>query len=492
MPPKFPISYLAMPFDPCREWLGIASTDLKDPHRVLAISTTETDGDTIARLAEERLARLAKIIPGPFAKAHAALMTRIAEARDTLLATATWDSELDESDKNPGGSPPPAPTFSPPPPPAMAAAARPLTSAPPLPPVPTLPGGAPGAVVDPPFYGQGAVAEPDFLQPETIPFVPVAAGPRAAAVRRSSGSSGGAGLGIFAIVLAIAVGVGYYAYKALDVEGRGWQVALNSPVVRPAAPQPPDPMPPAPPPEAPPPMAEEPSRPPSKRPRDSTSPPAESRAPEEGTEGMSPAMPPPGTPTIDPEAERRVAAERARIAELVSTSMDDAYRALQRGEFDAADRTLASVAKQVGDDVEAATRIERWRFLATYARAYSDYRDKAFQAANSGREYEIDDRRLVVVEVTPTKFIYRVSGRNVEMPRDRLSPRIEMTVVETWFAADGRASNHLFLGTRWLCFDPPDTRRARAAWQKAGDGGENVSPLMALLDDPVIRQTDGR
>lgn len=181
-----------------------------------------------------------------------------------------------------------------------------------------------------------------------------------------------------------------------------------------------------------------------------------------------------------------------RSAEAVATAVRDAYAALQRGEYDTADRAIRSAADQVGDDVEAATRIERWRLLATYARAFEGYRDQAFKAASAGREYQAEGRTFSVIEINPELFIYKMAGKIERVPREQVDPRIALAVVETWFAADGRAANHLFLGAQALCLDPPDTRRARAEWQIAGQGGEQVAALVALLDDPVVRRAGGR
>ncbi|MEX1076194.1 MAG: hypothetical protein WED27_07045, partial [Pirellulales bacterium] len=77
-----------MPFDPCREWLGIDAVDLGDPHRVLGIPFSQTNADAINDAAEARLAGLRGISPGPFARAHEALQARVTEARDSLLTTA--------------------------------------------------------------------------------------------------------------------------------------------------------------------------------------------------------------------------------------------------------------------------------------------------------------------------------------------------------------------------------------------------------------------
>lgn len=180
------------------------------------------------------------------------------------------------------------------------------------------------------------------------------------------------------------------------------------------------------------------------------------------------------------------------MIESLEASLRDAHRALQREEFDTAERTIKAASSEVGDDVEANSRLERWRLFATYARGFVGYQEQAFEAATAGREYEADGRTFAVIEITPTMFIYKLAGKTERVPRDRVDPRIAMAIVESWFAADGRAANHLFLGAHWLCLDPPDTRRARGEWQIARDGGEQVGPLLMLVDDPVIRRAAGR
>jgi hypothetical protein len=180
------------------------------------------------------------------------------------------------------------------------------------------------------------------------------------------------------------------------------------------------------------------------------------------------------------------------IREEVDTALREAYAALQRQEFDTADRAIAAAGRQVGDDVELATRIERWRLLATYARSFVGYREQAFKAANEGREYDLGDTKFAVIEITPEKFVYRIAGKTERKTPDEVDPRIALAIVEAWFAADGRAANHLFLGAQAFCLDPPDLRRARGEWQRAGRGGEQAAPLLALLEDPVIRRAGGR
>jgi hypothetical protein len=190
----------------------------------------------------------------------------------------------------------------------------------------------------------------------------------------------------------------------------------------------------------------------------------------------------------EPAGTQEADQERARMQEAFDKSLGDAFKALQRGEFDTADRAIKAADSHVGDDVEAATRIERWRLLATYAREFNKFREQAIAAANAGREFQVDGKPFSVIEITPDMFIYKQAGKIERVPRERVDPRIELAVVEGWFEADGRAANHLFLGARWLCLDPPNPSRARAEWRIAGDGGEQVAPLNALLEDPVIRR----
>jgi hypothetical protein len=491
-----------MPFDPCREWLGIDAADLVHPHRVLGIPDSQTDADTILRVAEERIAQLARIEPGPFGKAHAALTARVAEARDTLLATATWDSSSDDVAEAPE-------VFLPSPP-------MPTAPLPPsLPPSAPWPHGDASIAVphapmpQPEPFGRLATAVlanaeplpeplPETL-PETLPFRAVALGSRGPTVHRAAPSKGAPGLAFFAFFLAAAGVVGYVVYTMpLDDIG-GWQLAMDprgwapgmeessalahaAPAIPPSTGTPPGAIPPPARPSHG--VGEEPSE------RGEPMQPI-AAAPSEQEAPMQP--PVTASPMPDPrEVERQTAAERARIAAKANVALRDAYTALQRREFDTADRAIESASKDVGDDVELATRIERWRLVATYARAFDGYRAKAFNSANAGREYEVDGRHFAIIEINPTMFIYRLEGKNVRKPRDEVHPRVEMAVVEGWFAGDGRSSNFIFIGTRWLCSDPPNTVRARDAWQKAQDGGENVSALFALLDDPIIRQAQGQ
>jgi len=106
-----------MAFDPCREWLGIDAVDLGDPGRVLGLPPGCRDAGLIGRAAETRLEALRQVTPGPFAKAHAVLVARVEEARDSLLAAAFSGNAAAPSTQ-------PRPTFAPQPRPDGAATSR--------------------------------------------------------------------------------------------------------------------------------------------------------------------------------------------------------------------------------------------------------------------------------------------------------------------------------------------------------------------------------
>jgi hypothetical protein len=441
-----------MPFDPCREWLGIEALDLGDPRRVLGIPVSLTDPDAIAAAAEARLATLRRINPGPFARAREALVARVEEARQTLLQHAAA-----------AGPPPPAWQASPVPreAPKLVSGSRP----------------------DP--WG----TLPDALSPEgeELPTgIPAFRTKRVGAAPRQDGSKGdltGLVLGLGALLATVAAVIAYVVLQPPAGSKPVSQVAV-----------------------APPPVSPRPASPPETRrtpaPRVAPERPADPRPADAPTRPL-PQLP--ADSAADEEAGRRAAEEARRAAEeqrrqerqlvtrqAIDAALRDAYAALQRQEFDAADRAITAAGRQVGDDVEAATRIERWRLLATYARGFAGHRGQAFKAANEGREYDLGDTRFAVIEITPEKFVYKLRGKTERTTPDKVDPRIALAIVEAWFAADGRAANHLFLGAHAACLDPPDLRRARREWQVAGQEGEQAAPLLALLDDPVFRRAGDR
>jgi hypothetical protein len=486
-----------MAFDPCREWLGIDAVDLGDPGRVLGLPPGCSDPVAISRAADMRLHLLRNVNPGPFARAHSALVARVEEARDTLLAAAFAGGKSAQSLE-------PRSSFAPPPTPLAPLAPRWVGA-----------DDAPSAAA-----ARFGSAEPGGEQVLGPPLGPTGRRPSP----RSRSSSGAGGLLLASLAL-LAAAVAVLAFLVLRPDQSGEQVAVKKPASGATA---------------------SPTTP------NGTKPPAAggSTATPNGTKpanagGSTAAVAgdrDPGRDERDEErrrheveiqkqemerrqreqeeqakreaemAEQKAVAAReaeearrraemaakegeqqaeqdqARMQEMLDKALGDAFKAIQRGEFDTADRAIKAADSHVGDDVEAATRLERWRLLATYAREFAGFRERAFAAANDGRDYEIDGKPFAIIEITPDLVVYRWDGENKRVPRDQLPPRVELAVVEGWFANDGRAANHLFLGARWLCLDPPNPARARAEWRIAGDGGEQVAPLTALLDDPVIRR----
>jgi DNA-directed RNA polymerase subunit RPC12/RpoP len=164
----------------------------------------------------------------------------------------------------------------------------------------------------------------------------------------------------------------------------------------------------------------------------------------------------------------------------------EAYSALQREDFATADRALAEGESRAAGHRDANKRVTSWKLLASYARKYVPLREAAFQAANQGREYELDGEPFSVVEIRPDMVVYLLDGKHERVPRAALDPRIEMAIVEKWLDRDGRPANHIYLGVRWLCCDPPRLEPCRAEWQMAANRGAPVAALLPLLDDSVI------
>jgi len=518
-----------MAFDPCREWLGIDAVDLTTPHLVLAVAPSEIDAATIRAAAEKQLATLRRIDPGPFARAHSALLRRVEEAREAMLATASNAAPPVPPSPPETGEPPlvtrsfPRPV---PPPRARAFA-------------PPIPMTAPDNEDEDEFDRDGPQAEGTDTETDDAadggfdPAVgPDAGGPMLVArapqrvVRPPAAKGGNAGLIVGSLAL-LAAGAAVLAFMVLKPGEAERKVARVTPpeVVKPSPPA----SRPRPEPEARP--QPRPEQPPNREPEPSPSPPAMA--------GERPPAPPPTTGAGDEqpadenralmEAEARARAEReakekaarekarlmaeeraraeaeakelamreaeeARMAEErerasagIDMALRDAYTAIRRQEFDTCDRAIASARKLAGDDPEAGARIECWALFASYAKAFPGYRDQAFKAANAGRDYDVGSKRIAMIEITDEMVVYKDAGKIERVPRERLDPEIILAIVTQWFEADGRAANHLFLGAYHLANDPPDLRRARAEWDEAGRGGETVAPLLSLLDDPVVR-----
>lgn len=226
--------------------------------------------------------------------------------------------------------------------------------------------------------------------------------------------------------------------------------------------------------------------------------PAPGAPPEAPASNAQPPAPPPAGPASphaaasppSPTAPPPIDVEKVRSR--VGAAIAQAFAALREQDFAKAKQVLDGVAETALDDQQATDRLQRWQQLVVYAQGYPEYRDKALtSAAKTAATYDVGKRKIGVVEFNEKRFVYRDSrnpGQNLSVPRDKIPADVEKVLVEAWFAVDGRASNHLFLGAAALSQRRPDVDTARRDWQKAADGGEaDGSLLLELLEDPAIR-----
>jgi hypothetical protein len=443
-------------FDPSREWLGIAAIDLGDPVRALGLTGDVSDPAIVTAAATRLLDRLRGIDPGPFKLAHEALVQRIETSRDELLAIIAARS----------------PRVVPPPPPTEDAASI-LGSAVAAPP------GSPPLVV-PAATNDGSSAEPPAHAPAQAAEPEVIVVRRSAPVRRAQPSVMPALLSLLALML---VGVAVYRFWPRPA---GQRSPRDEPrvAVLPRPPRPPtsdvtDPRPPI----AVSPVPAPPILPPAASP---PAPPSGGAAPAPASPSQPPATPPsppppPAPPEPDPQA-------RARAAELVADALRAAYDAIRADDFNTADRQVATAARLAAQDDALTQRVTCWRQFARYARQAAGFREQALDAANAGGDFDVGNKRIAVIESTRERFVYRREGRNVAFtPRSAAPDPVVTAILRTWFAAADKPGNHVFLGTHLVARREPNLRLAAAAWERAREGGEDVSLLVPLLTDAVIR-----
>jgi len=444
-----------MAFDPCREWLGIDAVDLDKPHVVLGLAAGETDPVSVCRAAAARLAILNGLLPGPFVVARDALIQRIEEARDTLLAGL------------------PAPV-------GAAALQSPATRAIPHAAMPRANSTAtsfPGvsAVVPQPTATSAGTWQPTPPEPGGFAFETTASGPRGPAhhshhhrQRPSRAAHSGLALAAIMFLLATSAGLGGYWFAARATPDR--QIAsraADEPARRPT-PKDPDRTPPA-------------------RPRDDA-PPRPRPRPVAEPDDSPPPQPAPSIPVPQeqPAAAPFDEAAAARGATAVDASLRTAFAAITGKDFTAAARTIRDARNHAGDDPDLHQRLDRWNMFNEYAREFVGHANNALKAANAGRDYPLGKTRIAVIESTPTLFVYKQAGEVKRMPRDKIPHDVLTAIVSAWFAADGRAGNHVFLGINQLAQPRPNVGAARREWQIAANGGEPMAAMMPLLDDPII------
>ena len=430
------------PFDPCKQWLGIDAIDLVDPRRVLGIRPAETDAATVSRAAAARLEKLRTVDPGPFAVAHQALVKRVIEARDGILAELAAPTRP---------APAPGDRLSMPPPPGGG-------GAPPQQPGPTVPRVPPVPTVPRPAAAGAAWPDADGGSASPAPAIEI----RRQVVYRKKSSGSGVLLLLIAGLAAAAGGLYWYKFRAPRAAAKRPPADVAMVEERRPEPEPtaePEPTPkrkPKPRPEPEPEPEPEPQPPPEPAPQ--PEPPAP-QAPE----------PEPPAPKDDPQT---IEAPLRRVAESLRTA-----------EFAAA----AEAAKEAAAAAKAKAsreRVERWTELVTFAQGFADYRNQALATVAPGVEFDIDGKKIIVVEIDDEKFIYRYAGKNKTTPRNRIPGGILMAIVTGWF--DEKPANDLFIGAYHATKEEPDFDKARECWERAASRGADASLLLPLLDDPLL------
>ena len=214
-----------------------------------------------------------------------------------------------------------------------------------------------------------------------------------------------------------------------------------------------------------------------------------SRAPERRREPTAVATaPPPAADTAASAAESgRERADRERLATAaVDRALAATLAALRRSDGPAARESVDTASDAVGDDAALRSRVDRWRLLVDYAAQLDTHRRQASASAAKGREYEIGGRTIGIVELTPESYAYKAAGTIKRGPRTALPRPIERAILEAWFAGDGRAANHIFLGIDRLLEPRPDLAGVRREWDTALRGEPATAPLMPLLEDPLF------
>ena len=497
-------------FDPCRAWLGIDRADLADPRRVLGIAPRETDPIVVLKAAETRLKVLKGLAAGQHHAAREALILQVEQAREKVLSQI---AAVGKGQAPPG--PPQGSGFAMPPPPRRHG--EPATDA------------EAGATV---VFDEPAGSESEAENAFAPPVVRV----RHYRPGRRQGSAA-IWVSLLAILGSVAAGVGFIWWQArqqdLRQEARSQAtrsprdedlaagpqedagdrskplpedagISSSPPPTRPEGrkPIPPSTTRPAPPVKTPRTTAATPEPMPEPTPEPDPEPtvtepmetaPAESEpspavasmdgdAPAEermADDGMSEAD------ETDMPADEEMASADSTDASEIETAIVSALSAIRTSDFDTADALLAS-ALEGGRSMPAKRRVSDWQTLAQYAREFAGYREKAIAAVEPGNEYDVNGKKVGVVEIDDKKFIYRFQGRNKTTPRNKIPAGIAMAIVTEWF--DARPANHLFLGAHHATKPEPDLAKARDQWEKAEKGGINAEPLLRLLDDPLLQE----
>lgn len=491
-------------FDPCRAWLGIDRADLADPQRVLGLVPGESDPIVVLKAAETRLKALKGLAAGQHHAAREALILQVEQAREKVLTqiAAVVNGQPSRSSSAQGSG------FSMPPPPRRHG--TPATDA---------EAGATVIFDEPACSGPEAV---DALAPPVIRVRHYRPGQRQ--------GSAAIWVSLLTILGSVAAGVGFIWWQARqqDLRQAVRSQATHSPrdedlaagpqgdagdrskplpedaaissSLSPARPE-----------------GKKPITPSTVRPSPSVKTPTtttvaaatpEPAATEPIATALADSQPSPAVASMDDDAPAEegmaeagmsdddvtdMPADEAMTADATDATDDSeieaaiasALSAIRTSDFDTADALLAS-ALEGGQSMPAKRRVSDWQTLAQYAREFAGFREKAIAAVKPGDEYDVNGKKVGVVEIDDKKFIYRFQGRNKTTPRNKIPSGIAMAIVTTWF--DERPDNHLFLGAYHATKPEPDLAKARDHWEQAEKGGINAEPLFRLLDDPLLQE----
>ena len=519
------------PLDPCREWLGISALDLDDPQKLLALESID-DPIRILQAAEVRLARLAAVDAGPYEVARRALVARVEEARDRLLAAA---NDLPARPTPPGSlAMPPSPTASPedsyapsgPVPFAAPVAVTFSTQAEPQA-LPVFPGhtvfpgqAAQQAPVTHAPVPYAPVPQPPVPQPpvsyapathDHLPYAPAAhdhvphdglgeAGPtHRPAYRRSS--SDGPLLLLVGALFTVIVGLGLFATQSPPPNPESSRPPPKRPTVkrpvgkptttarrdqyavreRPTSTREDDgdePSPPV--------RMDQPDALPEAEPDDQPV-----REPEVATTTRQPAIPVEPEPMRDPPMPAKPDPPPTDAPDPVA-QIDDAvkraFEALSQRDYETAEQVMKKV-EPLAPQPREAKRIAGWLQLAAYAKGFQDYRKQAIDAMKPGREYDVKSKKIAVVEVNDREIMVKLAGQLKTWPRDDIPGAVLQTILETWF--DANPANQIYLGAYHFTKPEPNFEQAEACWNKANAGGADASLLIPLLTDPVVVDAAG-
>lgn len=496
----------SIPAGPCRQWLGIEPDDLPIARRVLGILPAEADPMVVLEAAKARIRLLRGIDAGPLEPVRRALLERVEAAREEVLgeiAAAGRAGHAPAAPRRPAG-----PAFAmPPPPPGQS---RPASRADVTPAPPPVADTAPIAIQvrrplprrrsgPPALFVVGSLclvalagllgfltwqkrspgrAPREIAQRDAAAAEPTAAGRSPEPSRRPTGQR------------AVAPSDGSQA--ALDAVTAAALPPAAAPGDAGAASAPP-PVNSQPAPDAEPMADGEPEGAPDEPMDDAgeAAPPADAdpaMAPEEAGQPAPAVAAIPG-PFDDPAAPRPAPAVDAGTTAdgALDAGLAAVRRALAQRDFPAAEDGLAAVARTVRGDDER-DRVAAWEQLVDATKRFVDYRDKALATVTAGQDYDIDGKKVVIVEIDDTKLVYRTTGKNTTVPRARIPGKILLAIVTAWF--DDRPQNQVFLGAHHATKPEPDLDAARACWETAAAAGVDAAALLGLLDDKALVPAD--